>query len=50
MKATRLYICEGQCQYTGKIRDFFWASGFGDAKTRFYLKHKVQALHVTLER
>jgi hypothetical protein len=26
------------------------ASGFGDARTKFFIKHHVQATHVCLER
>lgn len=47
---TRLYLCEGFCWITGKVRDLIEAAGFGDAKTKFYLKHRVQATHVSLER
>ena len=47
---TRLYLCEGFCRITGKVCDLIEAAGFGDAKTKFYLKHRVQATHVSLER
>ena len=47
MKPTRLFLCEGRCQYTGTIRDLIHAAGFGDAKTQFFLKHRVQATHIT---
>ena len=47
MKPTRLFLCEGFCNFHGPIRDFFWAAGFGDAKTQFFLKHRLQATHVT---
>jgi hypothetical protein len=50
MKAARLYFCEGYCPLTGPVRDLIDAAGFGDAKTKFYLKHRVQATHVCLER
>lgn len=50
MKRCRLFLCEGFCPLTGTIRDLIDASGFGDAKTKFYLKHRTQALHVSLER
>lgn len=50
MKAARLYLCEGRCQYTGKIRDLIEACGVGDARTKFFIKHRVQATHVCLER
>jgi hypothetical protein len=47
MKTPRLYLCEGRCQYTGKIRDLIEASGFGDARTKFFIKHRLQATHIT---
>ena len=47
MKAPRLYLCEGYCRLTGPIRDTIEAAGFGDAKTKFFLKHRLQAVHVT---
>ena len=47
MKATRLFLCEGFCPLTGRIRDTIEASGFGDAKTQFFLKHRLQATHIT---
>ena len=47
MKPTRLYLCEGFCHLTGTIRDTIEAAGFGDAKTQFFKKHRVQATHVT---
>jgi hypothetical protein len=50
MKRPKLFLCEGFCPVFGQVRDLINAAGFGDAKTRFYLKHKVQALHVSLER
>ena len=50
MKRCRLFLCEGYCHLTGRIRDLIDASGFGDARTKFYLKHRTQALHVSLER
>jgi hypothetical protein len=50
MKAPRLYLCEGYCRVLGPIRWMVEASGFGDAKTKFFMKHRVQATHVCLER
>ena len=47
MKATRLFLCEGRCRVFGTIRDTIEAAGFGDAKTQFFLKHRLQATHVT---
>ena len=47
MKSPRLYLCEGYCHLTGTIRDTIEAAGFGDAKTKFFLKHRLQATHVT---
>lgn len=43
MKSPRLFLCEGFCPLTGLIH----AAGFGDAKTQFFLKHRLQATHVT---
>lgn len=43
----KLFTCEGYCPLTGPIRDLIYAAGFGDAKTRFFLKHRVQATHIT---
>jgi hypothetical protein len=50
MKSPRLFLCEGYCPLTGRIRDLIHAAGFGDAKTKFFLKHRLQATHVCLER
>jgi hypothetical protein len=50
MKALRLYLCEGYDPLFGPIRWMVEASGFGDAKTKFFIKHRVQATHVSLER
>lgn len=50
MKSTRLFLCEGYCPVFGPIRSMIQAAGFGDAKTKFYMKHRVQATHVCLER
>jgi hypothetical protein len=50
MKPARLYLCEGFCRLTGPIRWMVEASGFGDARTKFFIKHRVQATHVSLER
>ena len=47
MKATRLYLCEGYDPLFGPIRDTIEAAGFGDAKTQFFLKHRLQATHIT---
>lgn len=47
MKPTRLFLCEGYCPITGRIRDLIYAAGFGDARTRFFLKHRLQATHIT---
>lgn len=47
MKPTRLFLCEGYDPLFGPIRDTIEASGFGDAKTQFFLKHRLQATHVT---
>lgn len=47
MKSPRLYLCEGYCPLTGRIRDLIHAAGFGDARTQFFLKHRLQATHVT---
>jgi len=45
MKSPRLYLCQ-----SGEITDTIRACGFGDARTKFYMKHRVQATHVCLER
>jgi hypothetical protein len=50
MKRSKVFLCEGFCHLTGQIRDLIPAAGFGEAKTKFYLKHRVQATHVCLER
>ena len=50
MKAPRLYLCEGYDPLFGPIRQMIKAAGFGDAKTKFYRMHGIQALHVSLER
>jgi hypothetical protein len=50
MKAPRLYLCEGYDPLFGPIRQVIKAAGFGDAKTKFYRLHGIQALHVSLER
>jgi hypothetical protein len=50
MKAQRLYLCEGYDPLFGPIRQMIKAAGFGDAKTKFYRLHGIQALHVSLER
>jgi hypothetical protein len=47
MKTSRLYLCEGYCPLTGRIRDLIHAAGFGDARTKFFIKHRLQATHVT---
>lgn len=47
MKTPRLFLCEGFCRLTGPIRDLIHAAGFGDAKTKFFLKHRLQATHIT---
>jgi|GEM_PF-2725124 len=47
MKAPRLYLCEGYCHVLGPISDLIEAAGFGDAKTKFFLKHRLQATHIT---
>ena len=39
------YLCQ-----SGDITETIRACGFGDAKTKFFLKHRVQATHVCLER
>ena len=50
MKSARLYFCEGYCPLTGPVRDLIRAAGFGDARTKFFMKHRVSASHVCLER
>jgi hypothetical protein len=50
MRTPRLYLCEGFCPVFGQIRSLIKAHGFGDAKTQFWLTHRVQATHVSLER
>ena len=50
MKAPRLYLCEGYCRVFGQIRSIIAAAGLGEARSKFYLKHRVQATHVCLER
>jgi hypothetical protein len=47
MKSPRLFLCEGFCRLTGPIRWMVEASGFGDARTKFFLKHRLQATHIT---
>jgi len=47
MKPPRLFLCEGYCRLTGPIRDLIEAAGFGDAKTKFFFKHRLQAVHIT---
>ena len=47
MKPARLFLCEGFCRLTGRIRDTIEAAGFGDARTQFFIKHRVQATHIT---
>jgi hypothetical protein len=47
MKPARLYLCEGYCPLTGRIRDTIEAAGFGDAKIKFFIKHRLQATHIT---
>ena len=47
MKTARLYLCEGRCRVFGTIRDTIEAAGFGDARTKFFIKHRVSATHVT---
>jgi hypothetical protein len=47
MKSPRLFLCEGYCPVFGPIRSMIEAAGFGDAKTKFFLKHRLQATHVT---
>ena len=42
MKAPRLYLCQ-----SGDITDTIRACGFGDARTQFFIKHRVQATHIT---
>ena len=42
MKSPRLYTCT-----SGDITETVSACGFGDAKTQFFKKHRVQATHVT---
>ena len=46
----RTYLCEGYCPFLGPIRAMIEARDFGDAKTKFFIKHRVQATHVCLER
>jgi len=46
MKTPRLYLCEG----FGPIREMIRACGFGDARTKFFHLHGIQAVHVCLER
>ena len=46
----KIFLCEGFCPLTGPIRDLIDAAGFGDAKTKFFLKHRTSALHISLER
>ena len=50
MRRPRLFLCEGFCLLHGPIRDLIDAAGFGDAKTKFFLKHRTPALHISLER
>ena len=50
MNAARLYFCEGYCPLTGPVRDLIHAAGFGDARTKFFMKHRVSASYVCLER
>jgi hypothetical protein len=50
MKAPRLYLCEGYCRFFGQIRSIIAAAGLGEARTKFFTKHGIQALHVCLER
>jgi hypothetical protein len=47
MKSPRLFLCEGFCRLTGPISDLIHAAGFGDARTQFFIKHRVQATHIT---
>jgi hypothetical protein len=47
MKGPRPYLCEGLDPVRGIIRSIITASGFGDAKTKFFLKHRLQATHIT---
>ena len=47
MKPTRLFLCEGYDPLFGPIRDLIHAAGFGDAKTQFFKKHRLQATHIT---
>lgn len=47
MKTARLYLCEGYDPLFGPIRDTIEAVGFGDAKTKFFHLHGIQATHVT---
>jgi hypothetical protein len=47
MKTPRLFLCEGFCRLTGPIRDTIEAAGFGDARTKFFIKHRVSATHIT---
>ena len=47
MKSPRLFLCEGYCPVFGPVRDTIEAAGFGDASTKFFQKHGVQAAHVT---
>jgi len=50
MKSPRLYLCEGYCPLTGPIRDMIHAAGYGDARTKFFRKHRLQATHITIEK
>jgi hypothetical protein len=50
MKPSRLYLCEGFDPLFGPIREMIRACGFGDARTKFFHLHGIQAVHVCLER
>lgn len=42
----KLYLCEGYDPLFGPIRDLIHAAGFGDAKTKFFHLHGIQATHI----
>ena len=50
MKAYRTYLCEGYDPLFGPIREMIQATGYGEAKSKFYHLHGIQALHVSLEK
>jgi hypothetical protein len=47
MKGPRPYLCEGLDRTGRLVRCTLRASGYGDAKTRFFNLHGTQATHIT---